>query len=112
MMKSLKFKSANTAYDSKETKQAMTFAIMFALAICAVMPLEAMAMPWDSAGTRVLEMLTGGLSRTIAVVAVIACGIAALVGKLSWDWAIKIVIGIVLIFGAATIVDYFIGASS
>ena len=53
----------------------------------------------------------GGLTRTIAIISVIACGIAAIAGKLSWDWAIKIIVGIVLIFGAAAIVDYIIAAA-
>lgn len=68
--------------------------------------------PWDSAANQVLAIFTGGLTRTLAIIAVIACGIAAIAGKLSWDWAIKIIVGIVLIFGAATIVDYIIAASS
>jgi type IV secretion system protein VirB2 len=68
--------------------------------------------PWDSAATSVLAIFTGGLTRTLAIIAVIACGIAAIAGKLSWDWAIKIIVGIVLIFGAAAIVDYVIAASS
>ncbi|MEY3201090.1 MAG: hypothetical protein RIR70_640, partial [Pseudomonadota bacterium] len=42
----------------------------------------------------------------------IACGIAAMVGKLSWEWAIKIVVGIVLIFGSASIVDFVIAGAS
>ena len=71
----------------------------------------AMAAPWDGAASQVLAIFTGGMARTIAVVAVIACGIAGLAGKLSWDWAVKIVIGIVLIFGAAPIVDYFIAGT-
>lgn len=112
MMQLLKTKQATTARPANDNKQAMTFAIAFALMVCAVLPLDAMAMPWDSAGSRVLEIFTGGLSRTVAVCAVIGCGIAGLMGKLSWDWAIKIVIGIVLIFGSATIVDYFITAAS
>ena len=68
--------------------------------------------PWDSAAAGVLAIFTGGLTRTLAIIAVIACGIAAIAGKLSWDWAIKIIVGIVLIFGAAAIVDYVIAASS
>lgn len=68
--------------------------------------------PWDTMGSQVLAIFTGGLTRTIAIISVIACGIAALAGKLSWDWAIKIIVGIVLIFGGATIVDYLIAAAS
>ena len=52
------------------------------------------------------------LTRIIAILAVIACGIAAIAGKLSWDWAIKIVVGIVLIFGATALVDYLIAATA
>lgn len=78
------------------------------IALLLIYPETAMAAgePWDNAANKVLEIFTGGLARTIAVIAVIACGIAALAGKLSWDWAIKIIIGIVLIFGAPAIVDY------
>lgn len=75
-------------------------------------PEIASAAPWDSTATKVLEIFTGGLTRTIAIISVIACGIAAMAGKLSYDWAIKIVVGIVLIFGSAAIVDYAISAAS
>ena len=68
--------------------------------------------PWDSVADNVLAIFTGGLTRTIAIIAVIALGIAAMAGKLSWDWVIKIVIGIVFIFGGAAIVDYIIAAAS
>ena len=80
------------------------------LGVWACVPELAYAAPWDSAASSVLAIFTGGLTRTIAIIAVIACGIAAIAGKLSWDWAIKIIVGIVLVFGAATIVDYIIGA--
>ena len=76
-----------------------------------IMPEAAMAFPWDTAAQKVLAIFTNGLTRTLAIIAVIACGIAAMAGKLSWDWAIKIIIGIVLIFGATSIVDYVISAS-
>ncbi|AAF85574.1 conjugal transfer protein (plasmid) [Xylella fastidiosa] len=73
-------------------------------------PEIAMAAAWDNVAQQVLAILTGGLTRTIVIIGVIACGIAAIAGKLSWDWAIKIIIGIVLIFGSASIVDYIISA--
>jgi type IV secretion system protein VirB2 len=92
-------------------KRAAGFMMMLALAVVALMPEMAMAAPWDSAASNVLAIFTGGLTRTLAIIAVIACGIAAIAGKLSWDWAIKIIVGIVLIFGAAAIVDYVIAAA-
>ncbi len=101
-------KAAKVNLDKKATNVMM----MLALGLIALMPEMAMAAPWDSAATQVLAIFTGGLTRTMAIIAVIACGIAAIAGKLSWDWAIKIIIGIVLIFGAAAIVDYVIASSS
>jgi len=86
--------------------------MLMALCLAAVLPELAIAGPWDTMGTQVLAIFTGGLTRTIAIITVIACGIAAMAGKLSWDWAIKIIVGIVLIFGAAAIVDYLIAAAS
>ena len=93
-------------------KKAVSLMLGLALAFLAVMPELAIAAPWDSTATKVLGIFTGGLTRTLAIIAVIACGIAAIAGKLSWDWAIKIIVGIVLIFGAAAIVDYVIAAAS
>ncbi|CAA9890774.1 Conjugal transfer protein (fragment) [Candidatus Methylobacter favarea] len=94
---------------NKKMNSVMAIMGIFALAL---IPDIAMAAPWDSTATKVLEIFTGGMTRTIAIIAVIACGIAAMAGKLSWDWAIKIIVGIVLIFGAAAIVDYVISAAS
>lgn len=102
------FKRANKTSSRKVGIYAATFAI----ACVAIVPDIAAAAPWDSVATRVLEIFTGGLTRTIAIVAVIACGIAAMAGKLSWDWVIKIIVGVVLIFGSAAIVDYIIAAAS
>lgn len=70
-------------------------------------PRLALAGPWDGVGDAVLQIFTGGLGRSLATVGVIACGIMALFGRLSWQWAGNIIIGIVLIFGGAAIVDYF-----
>lgn len=66
----------------------------------------------NSVAEDVLGIFTSGLTRTFAIIAVIALGIAALAGKLSWDWAIKIVLGILLIFGATGIVDMLIAGAS
>jgi len=86
--------------------------ILLAFGAVLVMPETAIAAPWDSTATQILGIFTGGLTRTIAIISVIACGIAAIAGKLSWDWAIKIIVGIILIFGAASIVDYIIAGAS
>lgn len=99
-------------YSKTSNRKVGIYAATFAIACAAIVPEIAVAAPWDSVATRVLEIFTGGLTRTIAIVAVIACGIAAMAGKLSWDWVIKIVVGVVLIFGSAAIVDYIIAAAN
>jgi len=74
-------------------------------------PEIAMAEPWDDVAQSILDIFTGGLARAIAIIAIIACGVMAMIGKLSWQWVIFIVIGLCLIFGAAAIADFFIGAA-
>lgn len=117
MIQKAKFALAsNKAAMAQADQRAMMFMLTLSVCILALAPGLVFAGtgggPWDSAATQVLAIFTGGLTRTLAIIAVIACGIAAIAGKLSWDWAIKIIIGIVLIFGAAAIVDYVIAASS
>ena len=89
-----------------------TIMTLTGIVLLTLFPGMAMAAPWDTAATQVLAIFTGGLTRTIAIIAVIGLGIAAMAGKLSWRWAINIIIGIVFIFGSTTIVDYIISASS
>jgi len=82
------------------------------VAMLFLVPSLAQAEPWDGLADGILAIFTNGVTRTIAIVAVIGCGIAALTGKLSWQWVINITIGITLIFGSAAVVDYFVGASA
>jgi|ThiBiot_300_plan_2_1041538.scaffolds.fasta_scaffold00112_29 type IV secretory pathway VirB2 component (pilin) len=86
--------------------------VLLLLFVLGLMPQIAAAAPWNSAAVQVLSIFQGGLMRTLGIIAVIGCGIAALAGKLSWNWAINIIIGLVLMFGAAAIVDYLIAGSS
>lgn len=97
--------------DRQGNRQAAGFLTMMFCAMAVVVPDLAFAgTPWDNAADWVLGVLTGGLTRTIAIICVIACGIAAWAGKLSIDWAVKIVVGLVFVFGSATIVDAISGA--
>jgi len=93
-----------------ENRQAFKFAMAMFCALAIFTPQFAMANPWDNAADWVLSVLNGGLTRTIAIICVIACGIAAWAGKLSIDWAVKIVVGLVFVFGSAAIVDAIITA--
>ncbi len=76
-----------------------------------LIPEIAMAEPWDTTAEKVLEIFTGGLTRTLAIIAIIISGVLAMFGKMQWSWVINIVLGIVLIFGGAAIVDYIISAA-
>ena len=70
----------------------------------------ALAEPWDDWADAVLDALTNGFSRIIAIIVCIGLGYAAFMGKLSWKLAGAFMGGIVLIFGSAAIVDFFIDA--
>ena len=97
---------------NEDKKRLEKLMVLLAMGAVLVVPETALAAPWDSTATKILDIFTGGLTRTIAIISVIACGIAAIAGKLSWDWAIKIIVGIILIFGAASIVDYIIAGAT
>jgi type IV secretion system protein VirB2 len=100
-----------TDASASSTHAARTAAFM-AVALLAIVPDLALAGPWDSVAQNVLDIFTGGLTRTIAIIAVIVCGLMAFFGKMQWSWAINIIIGIVLVFGSTTVVDYIITAAS
>jgi len=85
---------------------------IFLLAAAFLIPEVAFAAPWDDTADKVLEIFTGGLTRTLAIIAIIISGVLAMFGKMQWSWVVNIVIGIVLIFGGAAIVDYIIAAAS
>jgi type IV secretory pathway VirB2 component (pilin) len=107
--------AVDKARKNETDRRAARSMALVAVCIAAAIPGLALAGasgPWDTMGNQVLAIFTGGLTRTIAIISVIACGIAALAGKLSWDWAIKIIVGVVLIFGGASLVDYLIAAAS
>ena len=85
--------------------------IVFAVCICvAMLPDLASA---QAGGTNAIEtvfcnvvaLLNGTTGKAIATVAVIAVGIGALLGKISWGMALIVAVGVALVFGAATIVD-------
>jgi type IV secretion system protein VirB2 len=74
-------------------------------------PEPAYAEVWDSTIQEIIDAFTGGLARVLAILGIIACGVLAFAGRLQWTWALSIVGGIILIFGAANIADLLIGAA-
>jgi type IV secretion system protein VirB2 len=53
----------------------------------------------------IANVLTGDFARAIAVIGLAACGFLAFAGRMPWGAAIAVITGIVLVFGAATLVD-------
>ena len=50
-------------------------------------------------------VLQGNLARSVAIIAVCFLGFMFLSGRMMWNVAFSIIVGIAIIFGAATLVD-------
>lgn len=72
----------------------------------------AFAEPWDGPVERIIDILTGPLARSIAVLVCIFLGYLSWAGQMSMRLAGTFILGIVLIFGSAAIADLFIGEVS
>ena len=57
-----------------------------------------------------VDFLTGAFARSVAIIAVAVLGFLGLTGRLRWGIAGSVILGIALIFGAATIVDAISGS--
>lgn len=104
---------------NSETKSAqstidMCWQLLSLVAVCACVSLfseAALAQPASDSNAieqvfcNVVLILTGTTGKAIATVAVIAVGVGALLGKISWGMALIVALGVALIFGAASIVS-------
>jgi type IV secretory pathway VirB2 component (pilin) len=68
----------------------------------------AQASPFETGATSTLNFVLT-IATPIAAILVIALGIAAAVGKISWGWVAGALIGIAVIFGAPQIVAWIRG---
>ena len=92
---------------TRSTNRTFAAAIMMAAALAMLPDLAfAQAAPWEQTAQNTYNLIMS-IVRWVAIIGVVGCGLAAMFGKLSWDWAGKIIIGLVLIFGGTQIVDYF-----
>lgn len=60
----------------------------------------------DNFGNAVLGILNGTFLRTVAIAAIIGTGLMALSGRIQWGQFAIVLLAVVIIFGAAGIVDY------
>lgn len=85
---------------------AMTFVIVFC---CSAEPAFAQANPVQAMLDGLIAFLNSGVMRSIAILAVIGTGIAAYLGRITWGLAGMIMGGMILTFGATSLVDQFSG---
>lgn len=81
------------------------FALLIAIAFLPDLAIAADT-PWDRGANQLESIRTSTFTRTVAILAVFALGIAALMGNLNVKWAGAIIFGIILIFGAPEFVDF------
>jgi type IV secretion system protein VirB2 len=70
-------------------------------------PSLAQLAPVQTTLQQIITIFTGPIGTSLAVLAVVTCGVMAWMGRLTVFAAISAVIGIVLVFGAANIVEFF-----
>ncbi len=66
------------------------------------------ASPFETGATNLVTSITT-IATPIAVLLVMALGIAAAAGRISWGWPIGVIIGIGLVFAAQPIVTWIRG---
>lgn len=82
--------------------------------VCAASPAYAQATGGGDIGgfiQNIIDLLNSGVVRGLAVLAVIVTGITWMFGLLDLRRAGTVVVGIIVIFGASTIVDLITGGS-
>ena len=89
--------------------EASIYAALLTLAFTT--PSFAQLAPVQTTLQQIITIFTGPIGTSLAVLSIIACGVMAFIGRFTWFAAISAIGGIVLIFGAANIVDYFKSAA-
>ena len=82
-------------------------------ALLAASPAHAQAVGGDLGGfiQNIIDLLNSGIVRGLAVLAVIVTGIVWMFGQIDLRRAGTVVVGIIVIFGASTIVDMITGGA-
>jgi type IV secretion system protein VirB2 len=87
-----------------------TFTLLCLIAAFAApeLALAQAASPFETGATNLVTSITT-IATPIAVLLVMALGIAAAAGRISWGWPIGVIIGIGLVFAAQPIVTWVRG---
>jgi len=108
-----RMKKATTGFAQLSSHWAWLTRLARALGLAALSSGDAFAQaagtlsPVQSTLTTLVSTLTGPIATALATLAVIACGFFAWAGRLTWGVAASVIFGIVLVFGAAQIVQFF-----
>jgi type IV secretory pathway VirB2 component (pilin) len=92
-----------------------TLAIAILVSAVAASPALAQTAATSNIGTfiqNVIDLLNNNVIRGLAIVAIIITGVSWMFGHVDLRRASTVVVGIIVIFGAATIVDLITGAST
>lgn len=108
-----KKKAVNTVAQTETTLTMQIVTPLIAALVCVLLVSDpAHASVFDNFGQAVLDILNNTFMRVIAIVAVIVTGIMALTGRVEWLRFGYVLLGVVIVFGAAGIVDYIIDNSA
>ena len=88
-----------------------TLVLLLGLAL-ALVPSLAFAGPIEDGVNWLLDLVTNGIARSLAIIGIVILGYMAWAGKLTWEKAGGWIAGIVLVFGGAAITDLVISAVS
>lgn len=103
--------SKNTPAPEVTAQQTST--VILVMAIClALVPSLAFAGPIEDGVNWLLDLMTNGIARSLAIIGIVVLGYMAWAGKLTWGRAGQWIGGIVLVFGGAAIADIVIAAVS
>ena len=68
--------------------------------------------PIVTVAENIARALTGGFAVAVATIGLVGCGFLAMSGRMPWSAAIAVIGGIILIFGAATLVTEIQGVAN
>jgi type IV secretion system protein VirB2 len=88
-------------------KRSVVGALLLSLASSPALATGGTLSPVQSTLQTLVQTLTGPISTSLAILAVIAAGFLAWAGRMTWGIAGSIIFGIVLVFGSTQIVQFF-----
>jgi type IV secretion system protein VirB2 len=94
---------------SQRTALFWSVGISIAIVVSALSPEPAYAQNLESFASKVRGLLSSTLLRTLAVIAVIVCGLLWFTGRASTTVLITVIIGIAIVFSADSIVGLIAG---